>query len=149
MNRPTNEARTRAVLELVLEERRAQEERYGEVCTKLMDGSGPRSKWLLPFTSESAYVVQQRLRRDYEAFEEENGIPTWMHLVREEVAEAFQESDPGRLAEELIQIAALCVSWVERLPTNLWVYCEECGSRKGPHQFEGRNLCSDCMPEDS
>lgn len=149
MNRPTNEARTRAVLELVLEERRAQEERYGEVCTKLMDGSGPRSKWLLPFTSESAYVVQQRLRRDYEEFEEEVGEPTWMHLVREEVAEAFQEDHPEGLSRELIQVAALCVSWVERLPIHTMLNCEECGLRKGPHQFEGRNLCSDCMPEDS
>ena len=38
-----------------------------------------------------------------------------MHLVREEVAEAFAESDPARLREELIQVAALAVSWVEKI----------------------------------
>jgi hypothetical protein len=35
--------------------------------------------------------------------------------VREEVAEAFQEADGPALVDELIQVAALCVSWVERL----------------------------------
>lgn len=112
----TNLARTRAVLDLVLEERKAQEARYGEANTKLESGTGPSFSWLLPYTQASASRIQEQLRADYEDFEEETGQPTWAHLVREEVAEAFQEADPERLAEELIQVAALCVSWVERLP---------------------------------
>ena len=54
-------------------------------------------------------------RADYEFYEKLHGQPTWMHLVREEVAEAFKEADPTRLEEELLQVAALCVSWVEKL----------------------------------
>ena len=38
-----------------------------------------------------------------------------MHLLREEIAEVFVESDADRLREELIQVAALAVSWVEKI----------------------------------
>lgn len=144
--RPTNLTRTRAVLDLVLAERLVQEARYGEANLEILDGSGPATRWLLPYTNDSAHEIQAYLRQDYEAFEEETGSPTWVHLVREEVAEAFQESDPHKLAEELIQVAALCVSWVERLDLNLHIICEECGNDEGPHQHEGRQLCSDCLP---
>lgn len=113
--RPTNPARTRAILDLVLEHRQVQEARYGDVNLHIVDGTGPEARWLLPFTGMSAEQIQKELRRDYEDFEAETGTVTWAHLVREEIAEAFQEEDPERLAEELIQVAALCVSWVERL----------------------------------
>jgi len=107
--------RTRAVLDLVFAEREAQEARYGETNKNLVSGTGPETRWLLPYTSDSAREIQLTLREDYEDWEDEAGLPTWAHLVREEVAEAFQEADPKRLKEELIQVAALCVSWVERL----------------------------------
>lgn len=108
--------RIRAVLDLVLAERVSQEARYGHVNHLLDNGTGPETRWLGPFTGLSAEDIQVVLRRDYEDWEENAGLPTWAHLVREEVAEAFQEADPARLAAELIQVAALCVSWVERLP---------------------------------
>jgi len=113
--RTTTPDRTRAVLELVYEHRQIQEARYGEGNKTIEDGTGPETRWLLPFTSLSAQEIELALRGDYEEFEEETGTITWAHLVREELAEAFQESDPTRLADELIQVAALCVSWVERL----------------------------------
>lgn len=117
--RPTTPDRTRAVLELVFAERQSQEVRYGVGNLTIESGSGPDTAWLLPYSSSSAFDIQQTLRTDYEDFEDETGTVTWLHLVREEIAEAFQESDPTRLAEELIQVAALCVSWVERLDTQL------------------------------
>lgn len=146
MTRPTNETRIRAVLDLVLAERKAQEARYGEANEKLLDGTGPGTCWLLPYTFSPAHLIQDDLRLDYEEFEEETGAPTWVHLVREEIAEAFLEADPDRLAEELVQVAALCVSWVERLDIDLGIICEECGNDSGPHQADGRQLCSDCLP---
>ena len=108
---------TRAVLDLVLAERQAQEARYGHVNPLLKSGTGPETRWLASFTGQSASEIQRTLRRDYEEHEDEAGLPTWLHLVREELAEAFEvpDSDPVRLAEELVQVAALCVSWVERL----------------------------------
>ncbi len=139
----TNPRRTRAVLDLVLEERKAQEARYGVVNTTLVSGTGPETRWLGPYTGHSATEIQKELRRDYEDWEDSEGAPTWVHLVREELAEAFQESDPERLAEELVQVAALCVSWVERLPLAARG-CEDCASADGPYQVGGRHLCLDC-----
>lgn len=103
-----------AVLNEVWLERVQQEERYGDVNDKLEDGTGEWVNWI-PFHDEHAPQIEEDFRDDYEAYQFKHGLPTWMHLVREEVAEAFQESDPDRLAEELIQVAALCVSWVERI----------------------------------
>lgn len=111
----TSPERTREILERVFRERQAQEARYGTANLNTQSGTGPDTCWLLPYTGSSATQIQERLRLDYEEFEDEAPV-TWLHLVREEIAEAFQEADPARLAEELIQVAALCVSWVERLP---------------------------------
>lgn len=108
------DADTTAVLQAVRAERARQVARYGR-NTALEDGSGPATRWLLPYTTDSAADVEQTLRADYEDYEEDAGAPTWVHLVREEVAEAFAETDPQRLEEELVQVAALCVSWVETL----------------------------------
>lgn len=106
--------RTREVLEAVLEERRRQFARYGSNAD-LEDGTGPLTRWLMPLTNASALEVETMLRVDYEDYEEETGKPTWVHLIREEVAEAFKESDDARLEEELTQVAALAVSWIEKI----------------------------------
>jgi hypothetical protein len=105
---------TDLVLGLVRKEREAQEARYGDVNHLLVSGTGPDTRWLLPYTMQPATTIQEVLREDYEDWEQE-ALPTWAHLVREEVAEAFQEADGPALVEELIQVAALCVSWAERL----------------------------------
>ena len=105
---------TIAVLDEVFAERVRQVKRYGQ-NDDLDNGTGPEVRWALPASSNSATVLQEQFREQYEEYEEETGKPTWAHLVREEVAEAFQEDDPERLAEELTQVAALCVSWVETL----------------------------------
>lgn len=41
-----------------------------------------------------------------------NGHVSWRDILEEEVAEAFAESDPAKLREELIQVAAVAVQWV-------------------------------------
>lgn len=94
--------------------RHEQVRRYGH-NEDLDDGTGPDSQWLVPVTFDTAETIQVELRAEYEDHEERTGSPTWMHLVREEVAEAFQEDDPVRLREELLQVAALAVSWIETL----------------------------------
>lgn len=106
------------VLEGVFEERKRQVARYGQ-NDDLEDGTGPDETWLGleldPGETLTATDIEYRLREDYEAHEARHDKPTWMHLVREEIAEAFAESDPTRLEEELVQVAALCVSWVESI----------------------------------
>lgn len=105
---------TVTVLNDVSEERQRQFRRYG-TNDDIRDGTGLETRWLGPYTGASASLIEADLRADYEDWEETTGNPTWVHLVREEVAEAFCEDDPGRLRDELIQVAALCVSWVEKL----------------------------------
>lgn len=45
----------------------------------------------------------------------DNGTLTYRHILEEEVAEAFAESDPVRLEAELVQVAAVSVAWIEKL----------------------------------
>jgi hypothetical protein len=110
--------RTIAVLENVFEERLRQVERYGHNET-LEDGTGPMESWIPRSLTVDPYVSAEKtelaFRKDYEQHERVMGAPTWMHLVREEIAEAFMETDPDRLEAELTQVAALCVSWVEKI----------------------------------
>jgi hypothetical protein len=37
---------------------------------------------------------------------------TWRHILLEEVYEALAEEDPERLRTELLQVAAVCASWI-------------------------------------
>jgi hypothetical protein len=42
-----------------------------------------------------------------------DGSLTWRHILDEEVLEAFAETDQDKLRTELIQVAAVAISWVE------------------------------------
>lgn len=105
---------TVTVLLSVRDERISQIERYGDNAD-LELGTGPRTEWLSPIAAYDAVTVEQMFREHYVAHERRAGKPTWMHLIREELAEAFMEDDPGRLEEEITQVAALCVSLATRL----------------------------------
>jgi hypothetical protein len=43
------------------------------------------------------------------------GRCTWRHVLMEEVFEAFAESDPAKLAAELVQVMAVAGRWLETL----------------------------------
>lgn len=43
------------------------------------------------------------------------GVVTWRHILLEEVHEALAEQDPARLRQELIEVAAVAVAWVEAI----------------------------------
>ena len=106
---------TGRVLAAVRTHRAEQIAMYGDNAD-LLDGTGPEVRWLATrpsFSSRStAELIEVRLRQEYDSHP---AVPSWMHLVREEVAEAFMESDPVRLRAELLQVATLCVSWMENL----------------------------------
>lgn len=102
---------TERVLEDVRAERTRQRERYG-LNAATPDGTG--GAWLGPYTADDAYEIEQALREDYSLFALESPV-TWVHLLREEMAEAFAATDPAQLRAELVQVAALAVSWCERL----------------------------------
>lgn len=111
------QVKTIRVLERVFEERVRQVAQYGHNET-LEDGFGPKVNWCGPLsfiTFKGAHEIESRFREDYERHEQETGNPTWMHLIREELAEFF-ESDPDDPAaiDEALQVAALLVSWAEK-----------------------------------
>lgn len=105
---------TDLVLQDVRAERARQFAQYG-TNEDLVDGVGPTARWLQPYSADIASVVERRFRDDYEQTEADHGAPTWARLLREEMAEALAEGDPAKLRAELLQVAALAVSWVEKL----------------------------------
>jgi len=44
-----------------------------------------------------------------------DGSMTWRHILSEEVAEVFAESDDDAIRRELIQVAAVAIQWVEAI----------------------------------
>lgn len=44
-----------------------------------------------------------------------NGVVTWLHILNEEFLEAASEEDEHRLEKELIQVMAVCGSWLRDL----------------------------------
>jgi hypothetical protein len=102
MNRPTTDL---AVLETVLAEIRAergrQDAKWGE--QNHPDGTGAQ------FANRAAY---ERIRTETAAAD---GALTFRHVLAEEVAEAYAESDPDRLRAELVQVAATAVCWIQAI----------------------------------
>lgn len=110
--------KTIAVLERVFAERVSQMAKHGDAMLHLPDGTGSDVRWALPASANPAKVLQEQFREDYDARRatpgEEFGQLTRMHLVREELAEAFElDGDDPAFVEEILQVAALCVQWAE------------------------------------
>lgn len=54
-----------------------------------------------------AYVA--RNTTDAHSFSEGDGTVTWADILLEEVAESFAEDEPGRVREEMVQVAAVAL----------------------------------------
>lgn len=93
---------TESVLAEVLGERRRQDAKWGE--QNHPDGTG---RYGDKFAAVEARKICDAASGD--------GSLTYRDILREEVAEAFAESDPAKLRAELIQVAAVCMQWVEKL----------------------------------
>lgn len=105
---------SRDVLEDVFKERARQVQLHGHNMDT-PNGTGPEAPWLFPASHAPAETVQRLFRQDYEDFEAHQGRVNWALLLREEVAEAMEADSEEQLAEELIQVAAVAVSWVEKI----------------------------------
>lgn len=92
---------TRALGEVSIE-RGKQDARWGE--QNHPDGTGE--------AAAGAIARFARARCDRKAKE---GTITWADILAEEFFEARAESDPEKLREELIQVAAVAVAWVEAI----------------------------------
>ena len=114
---------TAHVLTDVVLERHRQIHLYGH-NEDTPDGTGPSVCWAEPIIdcARSAYsgpmhatVLEDIIREDYELHTKAGEQLTWMHFLREEFAEAMQESDPAKLYTELVQVAAVAISWAEKI----------------------------------
>lgn len=94
--------KTYEVLEQVHAERLRQDAKWGE--QNHPDGTGGGT------SSMVADIARKQCQR---AFAE--GYGTYKDILNEEVYEAFAESDKAKLREELIQVAAVAVAWVEKI----------------------------------
>lgn len=88
------------VLEDVVDERAQQDEKWGVQAHP--DGTGGELADRQCAEAKSWTEVQAR-----------RGKVTWRDILDEEVKEAFSESDRRRLREELVQVAAVAVAWIE------------------------------------
>ncbi len=103
---------------MVREERARQDELFGDDNEQVVLGFGSSVTaypWLLPFSDANANEIEKAFRADYGQYASDNGLPTWMHLIREEVSELFASTSVDEAVTEAIQVAALCVSLAERL----------------------------------
>lgn len=100
---------TTVVLDDVLLERFAQDLKWGQ--QNHPDGTGDE---MFPegsgFRKRAADAARLRCQAAFA-----DGRGTWLHVLEEEVHEAYAESDPVKLREELIQVAAVAVAWAEAI----------------------------------
>jgi hypothetical protein len=95
--------RTAQVLKDLMDERFRQHETHGDQ-SHLPDGTGG-TYWERLATIERMHCERAFMR----------GSGTYRHILAEEVAEAFAESDPALLRAELVQVAAVAVQWIEAI----------------------------------
>ena len=94
---------TYEICEEIVVERQRQDEKFPEQGD-LPDGIG----------SEHACSTASIARASCEeAFAAKRG--TWKHILLEEYAEAMAKTEREKLRTELIQVAAVCVKWVEHI----------------------------------
>lgn len=105
------------ILAMVRQERSRQVFLYGhnEELEMGFGGNVSDYPWLMPYTADPHGLVEEAFRTDYEHYEAQHGSPTWMHLIREEVAELFTATETEDVIAEAVQVAALCASLIEHL----------------------------------
>lgn len=90
------------VLAQIVEERKAQDEKWGE--QNHPDGTG------LNYWAAEARLIQGVNEEHATA-----GASNWCDILYEEVCEAFAEAEPEKLRAELVQVAAVAVQWIEAI----------------------------------
>lgn len=102
---------TASVIDEVVAERVRQDAKWGE--QNHPDGVGPNSpRHQLSSITNSRYAGYRRseCQRMFAA-----GVGTWMDILEEEVAEAYAAPTVDELRDELIQVAAVAVAWIEAI----------------------------------
>jgi hypothetical protein len=95
------------VIEHVISERDSQDEKWGPAPQSFLDRLDGTAY------PDSAEIADMARELTEEAARE--GTLSWSAILLEEVYEAMAESDPDKLYAELIQVAAVAVSWAETI----------------------------------
>lgn len=90
-----------AVAREVIQERVRQEAKWGEQNH--------------PDGTTGVYGLTRDFYRDLCDQKHRDGKGTWLDILFEEFYEAAAEVDPAKLREELIQVAAVAVAWIEAI----------------------------------
>ena len=92
-------------------ERMRQELKWGEQNHK--DGTGPQS-YVLDYSHMKAEELATAARDQTNRYAEVGHV-SYADIFLEEVFEAMAEEDQTNLREELVQVAAVAVAWVEKI----------------------------------
>lgn len=98
------------VLHDIADERERQVAKWGEQHHE--DGTGPDVQHPLHTWAYTWSALSQVMRTRC-VYAAKVSDANWEHILTEEYAEAMAESDPVKLREELVQLAAVCVAWCE------------------------------------
>lgn len=112
---------TARVMQDVINERLRQLDKHGDQ-SHLPNGTGQRlmlegvpvNNWDDLYANDLATWAKARCKAASQN-EGGNGTITYEQILTEEWAEAIAEEDPAKLREELIQVAAVCIAWAEKL----------------------------------
>ena len=95
--------RQKKALAEVIAERVRQDAKFGDQ-SGLPDGTG---------TPEDIAVADYKKKLNNMLAE--GGVISWCDILHEEMLEVAAEKDPAKLREELVQVAAVAVAWIEAL----------------------------------
>ena len=119
-----NAGQTLGILAEVVDERVRQDAKWGE--QNHPNGTGPYVVWTLGGRI-TAQVMAARAR-DMCQEAARRGECTWLLIALEEMAEAFAEDDPYRVRQEVLQLVAVGVSWIEAIDRAAARKAAGCGS---------------------
>jgi hypothetical protein len=91
-----------AILSEIARERDRQDKKWGE--QNHPDGTGRKC--------DASNAENRRIECDRAAAE---GKLTFRDILEEEVSEVYAETDEDRIREELVQVAAVSVAWIEAI----------------------------------
>jgi hypothetical protein len=97
------EGSTIEVLSEVAVERLRQDQKWGQ--QNHPDGDLGGTGWVLA-------ARESKWQNDEDA---KAGGESWVNILLEEVYEALAETDPAKLRQELTQVAAVAVAWIEAI----------------------------------
>lgn len=109
------------ILKQVIEERKRQDEKWGEQNWPCLDqvllnregGCTPQrmcENYEIPSQDRAKFVTDKRAV--------EKSL-TYADIALEEFSEVVSEFDPEKRREELIQLTAVCVAWIEKIDRDL------------------------------